>query len=152
MGKLANDYASQVLEHGWASTVRTLRGESNISAAVRHLPHKASRLLAHLRQRGANIFTTTKPWDTARCDEAVARGSHPSAHADRNFVFEEMIDFCSQGYWLVLPYSLVRNWPSLRVSPLGAVPQRDWRPRLIVDYSFSAVNQETLPLAPPEVM
>ena len=32
------------------------------------------------------------------------------------------------------------------------VPQRDRRPRWIVDYSWWKVNQETLPLAPKEAM
>jgi hypothetical protein len=64
-----------------------------------------------------------------------------------------MADFCAQGYWAVLPYcSAVRHWRNLRGSQLGAVPQRDRRPRLIVDYSFSEVNAETVPLAPPEAM
>ena len=63
-----------------------------------------------------------------------------------------MLDFCRQGYWIVLPYDMVRHWPALRVSPLGAVPQRDRRPRLIVDYSFSNVNQETVLLSPHEAM
>jgi hypothetical protein len=40
----------------------------------------------------------------------------------------------------------------LRISPIGVVPQRDRRPRTIVDYSFSGVNQETCPLAPAEAM
>ena len=39
-----------------------------------------------------------------------------------------------------------------RISPLGVVPQRDRRPRLIVDYSFSNFNEETVPLAPIEFM
>ena len=98
------------------------------------------------------MTTTTPPWSTERCDAAVERGSHKSAHTDRAFVFDEMLDFCQQGYWVVLPYSAVRHWDLLRVSPLGAVPQRDRRPRLIVDYSFSNVNQETVALAPSEAM
>jgi hypothetical protein len=116
------------------------------------VPHKASRLLQHLRRKGASVWTTTLPWSAERCDEAVRRGSHKSAHEDREFVFQEMADFCAQGYWAVLPYTVVRHWSNLRVSPLGAVPQRDRRPRLIVDYSFSAVNAETVPLAPSEAM
>jgi hypothetical protein len=32
------------------------------------------------------------------------------------------------------------------------VPQRDRRPRLIVDYTFSGVNPETVKMAPPEAM
>jgi hypothetical protein len=37
---------------------------------------------------------------------------------------------------MVMPYDDIRDHPSLRVSPLGVVPQRDRRPRIIVDYSF----------------
>lgn len=65
---------------------------------------------------------------------------------------EEMLDFCAQGYWIVLPFDDVQAFPQLRISPLGVVPQRDRRPRLIVDYTFSGVNQDTLPLAPREAM
>ena len=132
--------------------VDKLRGESNVASGVRHLQHKASRLLQHLRRKGASVWTRTLPWNKQRCDEAVRRGSHQSAHADREFVFGEMADFCAQGYWAVLPYSVVRDWPELRISPLGSVPQRDHRPRLIVDYSFSQVNADTVPLAPAEAM
>ena len=132
--------------------VEQIRGESNISSGVRNIRHKASRVLQHLRQRGASVWTTTTPWSKQRRDGAVHRGSHKSAHMDREFVFGEMADFCTQGYWAVLPYDVVRLWENLRVSPLGAVPQRDRRPRLIVDYSFSEVNAETVQLAPAEAM
>ena len=97
-------------------------------------------------------MTVTEPWTAERREGATQRGAHKSAHLDRAFVFEEMSDFCEQGYWIVLPYSAVKEWRTLRVSPIGAVPQRDRRPRLIVDYSFSDLNAETLPLAPAEAM
>lgn len=80
-----------------------------MAPGVSRLPHKAARLLERLRKRGAGITTSTPPWGTARCDAAVARGSHKSAHTDRTFVFEEMADFCRQGYWMVLPHSSVRH-------------------------------------------
>jgi hypothetical protein len=35
---------------------------------------------------------------------------------------------------------------------MGVVPQKDLRPRTIVDYSYSGVNQATIPLAPIEAM
>ena len=38
------------------------------------------------------------------------------------------------------------------MSPLGVVPQRDRRPRLIVDYTYSGVNEDTLQWAPREAM
>ena len=63
-----------------------------------------------------------------------------------------MADMIRKGYWIVLPYHLVRHLANLRISPMGAVPQRERRPRIIVDYSFSSVNQEADRVAPPEAM
>ena len=54
--------------------------------------------------------------------------------------------------WSCVPYTAVQDWPTLRIPPLGVVPQRDRRPRLIVDYTYSGLNEETLPLAPREAM
>ena len=152
LGKLAASTALSVQRYGWSATVQRVRGESNISGSVHRLPHKAARLLDHLRKRRAGVVTTTPPRGAERCDEAVRRGLRKSAQLDRVFVFTEMLDFCRQGCWLVLPYTVVRHWSALRLSPLGTVPQRDRRPRLIVDYSYSGVNHETVHLAPPETL
>ena len=54
--------------------------------------------------------------------------------------------------WTVLPAHLVLDLPGLRLSPLGLVPQRGRRDRMISDYSFFGVNADTLRLAPPESM
>ena len=80
------------------------------------------------------------------------RGPHQSSDGEREFMAQEILDFARQGYWLVVPYSVVADWPNLRISPLGVVPQRDRRPRLIVDYTFSNVNGETITLSPREAM
>ncbi len=128
------------------------RGQSNLSDNVRTLPHKSARLLEHLRKRGASVVTSPPPWGMHRRDEAVLRGPHKSSHAEREFVATEIIDFCAQGYWAVLPYRHVRHWAGLCISPMGVVPQHDRRPRIIVDYSFSGVNLDTVPLAPKESM
>ena len=68
------------------------------------------------------------------------------------FLRDELADMVEAGHWLVLPYSAVRHATDLRISPLGVVPQRDRRPRPIVDYTFSGVNEATVKLAPPESM
>ena len=52
------------------------------------------------------------------------------------------------GQWLVLPYRSIRHLPGLRLSPMGVVPQRDRRPRPIVDYTYSQVNGDTVSHAP----
>jgi hypothetical protein len=58
----------------------------------------------------------------------------------------------NKGQWTILPYSLVKKLPNLRLSPPGVVPQRDRRPRWIVDYSFYGINNETLPLIAEDAM
>jgi hypothetical protein len=52
------------------------------------------------------------------------------------------------GHWLVLPAREVQDMPGLRLAPIGVVPQRDRRPRTIVDYSYYGTNDATLPLVP----
>ena len=152
LGKLARSYARRVQTDGLRYMLLELRGESNIPATVRELPHKAARLLSHLASRGASVPTASAPWTRQQRDAALARGPHRSSDGEREFVAQEMLDFCEQGYWVVLPYDVVADWPDLRISPLGVVPQRDRRPRLIVDYTFSGVNDDTLQWAPREAM
>ena len=54
--------------------------------------------------------------------------------------------------WVILPYSLVKDWPDLRISPPGVIPQHERRPRWICDYSFSNINFEALELFAKETM
>ena len=152
LGKLASDYDNLLRRDGWTRTIEHCRGQSNVSDKVETLPHRAARLLQHLRKRGASVTLATPPWDAQQQHAAIARGPHKSSHGERSFVCEEILDFCRQGYWIVLPYHTARDLPNLRISPLGVVPQRDRRPRLIVDYTFSGLNPDSLPLAPREAM
>jgi hypothetical protein len=109
LGKLAKRNGKLYYDRGWNALVRGARGRSNMSETVGKLPHTAARYLDHLRKRGAGVWTTTTPWELSRRDQAVARGAHQSAHLDRDFVLEEMLDFCTQGYWIILPYEVVRD-------------------------------------------
>jgi hypothetical protein len=63
-----------------------------------------------------------------------------------------MADMIEKGQWLVLPLNQAKELPNLRISPISVVPQRDRRPRTIVDYSFSGLNQETCTIAPSDAM
>ena len=47
---------------------------------------------------------------------------------------------------------MAKQLNNLRISPPGVVPQRGRRPRWICDYTWSNVNQETIPLAAMEAM
>ena len=152
LGELARRSAERLANLGWEGLVTEARGRTQMADGVRAVPHKAARLLDYLRRKGASVVMHTSPWTVAQVQHAALRGSHKSARDHTEFVCEELLEFCAQGYWLVLPFTAVQHLTKLRLSPLGVVPQRDRRPRLIVDYTFSNVNQETVRLAPPESM
>jgi hypothetical protein len=65
---------------------------------------------------------------------------------------EEFVDLICKGQLVLLPADLFLQEPNFRISPLGAVPQRERHPRTICDYSFFLVNLDTIPLAPAESM
>jgi hypothetical protein len=136
----------------WSTFVQQVRGVSHIHSKVDGLPHPAAALLKRLQTVGVPIVTRDPPWTPQKLDDMAAHGPHKSANDYSDFVREEMAEFCEKGFWVVLPYDLVKQLPGLKLSPLGVVPQRERRPRLIVDYSFYGVNDSTLKLMPPEAM
>ena len=153
LGKSACTSAQEFTRLGsWEAFVSSLRVTTDISPDVRHLPHKAGRLLDHLRRRGAPVPLRTPPWTDQHLRRAIHRGPHKSARDQVEFVCREILEFCEQGFWAVLPLATALTVPNLRISPLGVVPQRERRPRLIVDYTYSGVNSDTVRLAPPEAM
>ena len=48
---------------------------------------------------------------------------------------------------MVLPYSVAKGLPGLRLSPLGVKVERDRRPCWLGNYSYFKTNAETLPVA-----
>jgi hypothetical protein len=154
LGKLIEGSLSKLAASpSFGEFVREARGRACLSSKVNSLPHPAAiELLVSLRNDGAPVELTTAEWSKERVREAMNRGSHQSADEYLGFVEEEMTDFIRKGFWLVLPFAAVQHLPDLRISPLGVVPQRNRRPRLIVDYTFSGVNEETRKMAPGDSM
>ena len=137
----------------WSDFVHTERGRSNITPRIAQTTnHPAGPLLDYLAQHGAPVRLTTQDWSPTRLQEALERGSHQSAQGHLEFLRDEFADMVSQRFWTVLPYSVVKHLPHLRLAPLGVVPQRDRRPRTISDYTFNDTNAETVPLAPIDAM
>jgi len=72
----------------------------------------------------------------------------------------EIFDFVQKGFWVLLPWRLFKHkmeseggaLKQLWLAPLGVIPQWEWCPWLIIDYTLYALNQETLHLAPKEAM
>jgi hypothetical protein len=113
-------------------------------------------MLGRLQRVGAPVVLQTAPWSPKQQTITMKRGPHKSANEFADFLKDELVEFIKQGQWVVLPFRQLMSDPSLRlhlrISPMGVVPERDRRPRIIVDYSFFDVNDETVRLAPDEAM
>ena len=57
-----------------------------------------------------------------------------------------------KGYWAILPFEALSRFTHLKLSPAGVVPQRMRRPRPIMDYSYTDVNKNSIPLSPWHAM
>jgi hypothetical protein len=147
LGKLALASASALSAMSFGELCSLHRGPSCL-ANTTLLPHSASSLLSTLRSDGAKAAQLSEPWPQERLDAAAARGPHRSTHEHIGFMRQEFCDMIEAGQWMAVPYSAVRHLPNLRLSPTGVVPQRDRRPRPIVDYTFSDVNENTASTAP----
>ena len=132
--------------------ISQVRGPSDLHKEVHLLDHPAADLLRNYRDCGVGFKTGAPGWDQDRVRQAIERGAHRSATENLAFVRQEFVDYVKKRYWIVLPASDVTQLPDLRLSPLGVVPQAERRPRLICDYTFYGVNQDTEPEAPPEAM
>ena len=116
------------------------------------IDHPALPLLSSYSKNGVPVVITSEPWSLEKKDAAMARGNHKSASEYTTFLREEMTTMRRKGMFIVVPYDLLRHIPGLCLSPIGCIPQRDRRPRMINDYTFSELNQHTHKLAPAESM
>ena len=151
LGEYIKADAALLKELGWTKFVQRLRTRSDF-ASLDEVHHPARRLLNFYKHRGAPVKLATKPWSASRVQAALRRGAHKSCAEYLDFLREEFVDMRSKMQWVVLPASAVEHLPGLRISPPGVVPQRDRRPRWIVDYTFSEVNPETLAIAAVDSM
>lgn len=152
LGKLAEDTSYRYRTVGLVDLISEVRGRSDIADGVKSIPHSAAAYLDALREEGAAVALEDPPWTAAKLEEAAEYGSHKSCDRDLSFIAQEMMDFASKGFFLVLKYEDAKGIPNLRLAPMGLVPQRDRRDRIVVDYSYWGTNDASVPTAPPEAM
>ena len=135
---------------------KSRQGRGDISSLQKIRHHPAHHYLSHLKKHGAPVVLSSKPWSRNQINAAVARGPHKSAKEYVEFLRNEMHDFIRKAFWMVLPYSEISKidhfMDKLRLSPIGVVPQKERRPRIIVDYSYWDLNKDTVKLAPAKAM
>ena len=153
LGKLAARNADIIASIGWDRFFANLRQVKCLHNAFESWDHPCSRAVRQLCRLGVPCISKAPPWTLRHKDANMRRGSHPSAkHLFADFLQDEMLDMAARRYWTVVPYHAVRRLPGLKISPAGVVPQRNRRPRTIIDYTFSGVGPTTLQVAAPHAM
>ena len=152
LGEYIRHDARAIQQHGFERAAAMRRSRSDFHPGVSKLPHPAARYLNHLRLRGAKVAMHRGHLKPHQRKERLRRGPHKSAHEYVEFLRGELLDFVRKGFWMVVPWQTIIDHPNLFISPMGVVPQRNRRPRVIVDYSFFGINADTVRLAPEEAM
>ena len=151
LGELIRRDVELLRQEGWSALVRSRRARGDF-ASLDNVDHPARRLLKLYKHRGVPVKLSTPAWSRERCLAALERGPHKSCEDYIDFLEEEFVDMVRKGQWVILPAADALGLPGLRASPPGVVPQRGRRPRWIGDYTWSGVNQETVPLFAEEAM
>jgi hypothetical protein len=136
----------------WEDFVTTFRGRSYLSLKLKDVNHPAAKLLRNWRDHGVPVNTTSEPWTAEDLDSLVERGCHRLTTEHAYFLRKEMSKFIENKFWTVLPYNSVKHITRLQLSPAAIKDERDRKPRLLCDHSWSPVNDTTSPTSPPEAM
>lgn len=152
LGKLADETSMHYRDIGFVNLIEVTRGRSDIAETVKSVPHEAADYLDELRREGAEVHLQDLPWTKQQLEEAIEYGSHKSCDRDLPFIAKELMDFVRKGFFMVMRYEDAKHIPNLRLAPMGLVPQRDRRDRIVCDYSYWGTNDASSPTAPQEAM
>jgi hypothetical protein len=153
LGKLACEAAVELERLGWRRFFHSQQRPHSVSPTIHGIKHPVAPYLTRLAMTGVPLICSDPPWPIHLKDTVYHRGPHKSAVQDyAAFLLEDMWDYVHMGYWVVLPYHSIRTQPHLRLAPAGVVPQRERRPRPIMDYSFFGTNAASVPLHPHHAM
>ena len=146
ISKYAVRDAEELTRLGWTEFVRQRwgRGDFDSMSEVEHLER---RLLRQYKHRGAPVMMMTGEWMEGECLAALKRGLQKSSTEHAPFLCKEFALMVETGQWTVLPHSVAKRLPGLRLSPPGVKVERDRRPLWLGNYSYFKTSTETLPVA-----
>ena len=115
LGEYISRDTSLIQAMGWDQFVKHRRPQSDFSSL--QINHPARQLLKHYRDHGVPIQLTSPPWSQQKLQHALHRGPHKSSYEYLDFLEYEFVDMIQKGQWVVIPFSLAKNLPGLRLSP-----------------------------------
>ena len=145
IGKYVVQNAEEVTRLGWTEFVRQQQGCGYFSS-LSEVEYPERHLLQKYKHRGAPFVMMTRGWTEEESLVALKRGPHKSTTEHATFLREELAPMVEKGRWTVLPYSVSKRLPGLRLSLPGVKLERDRRTCWLGDYSYFKTNAETLPV------
>jgi len=141
LGEYAKCAARLLRRLGWDRFIKTLQFPSYLATSLKHAQHTAANYLQRLANTGVPAPSSAPPWPASYHRKVFQQGPHLSASRFyKDFLITDIINYVKKHFWVVLPYSAVAHYPHLKLAPCGVVPQRERRPRPIMDYTFTGVN------------
>ena len=118
IGKYVVRDSKEVLRIGWVEFVCRRRSRGDF-ASLSEVKHPARRLLRQCKHHGTPIVLMTGSWEEGERQAALKRGPHRPAKEHAPFLREEFASMVEKGQWVVLPYSVAKGLPGLRLSSPG---------------------------------
>ena len=138
--------SKEVTRLGWTEFVRRQRGRGDF-ASLADVKHLEQRLLRQYKHCSAPVLLMSRSWTEGERQAALKGGPHRSATEHTLFLRTDFASMVEKVQWVVLPYSVAKGFPGLRLIPPGVKVERDPRPFWLDDYSYFKTNAETLPVA-----
>ena len=127
IGKYVVRGAEEVTRFSWTELVRWRRGRGDFPF-LSEVEHPALRFLRKHKHRGVPVMMMTGEWSEGERLAILKRGPQKSATEHAPFLCKEFASMAEKGQWVVLPYSMAKRLPGLRLSPPGVKVERDRRP------------------------
>jgi len=153
IGKYILQHSKTLSKTSWPEFIRHLQHPIDLTPTISTILHPMAAALHRLASTGVPAPSMAAPWPIRLKRAVIRRGPHVSAAQHfRDFLWEDMTDMVGKGFWVVLPFKQLQHYLHLKLAPCGVVRQRTRRPRPIMDYTFTGVNQASAPLAPMHAM
>ena len=109
LGECIERDAQLVKRLGWRRFVEQRRGRGDWGK-LENLRHPAKGLLNYYKRCGVPIVLHSAPWSKNKLKQTLLRGPHKSCNDHVDFLYDEFTDMIRKGQWVVLPYSLIKQF------------------------------------------
>ena len=153
LGTLVNALSCKLQStKSWEDFIKETRDKPHLSQSINNIQHPARPYLQELLDLGVEVHVGGEPWSQDQLQQCLDHGAHQSVQAHSSFVRDELADNIESGFWVILPFNLIKDLPNLHLSPLGLKEELLRWHHLVADHTFFGINQHMDSYAPETSM